>query len=582
MSHSQRNLVNVAIAAGLASAAAACATPAADPLAACADLTTLELIDLRIDAAEPVSAAAGVPAHCKVTGVIETEINFELLLPDDWNGRFLMGGGGGFVGSVQNQARSLYAHGGGPLQRGYATVGTDTGHTGGGIEAGWALNHPERQENFGHRAVHLTAETAKSIVAHYYARPADYSYFVGCSRGGGQAMMESQRYPGDFDGIVAAAPAYDWTGISAGFVQNQQAIYPDGDLEAPVLTPATLDLLGSSILAACDADDGVEDSTLTDPRRCGFTPDDLPRCAGDRPADDCVTAAQLAAIKTVYDGPTSNGEPIYQGFNYGGEHDAGGWDSWVVRSAGRAAQGVPNAQFGFGTETLQELRLQRPRVGLHAVRLFDLEGGCGGHGRDPQRDRHRPEPVPGRRRQDYLLDRVVRSGAGPARHDRLLRTARGGRSDGGRLHAALHAAGCAALRRRPWTRSGRLGRGDSRVGRRGAGARAPDGREARSGWQPDDDASALSVSAGRRLRRDGRPERRGELHLRNPVARWRLYIVPDVRHGLRGLLGRESGQRAVQIDEVAALRADACQAHVVDVEPHRARRAHQHPLMGNA
>ena len=360
MSHSQRNLVNVAIAAGLASAAAACATPAADPLAACADLTTLELIDLRIDAAEPVSAADGVPAHCKVTGVIETEINFELLLPDDWNGRFLMGGGGGFVGSVQNQARSLYAYGGGPLQRGYATVGTDTGHTGGGIEAGWALNHPERQENFGHRAVHLTAETAKSIVAHYYARPADYSYFVGCSRGGGQAMMESQRYPGDFDGIVAAAPAYDWTGISAGFVQNQQAIYPDGDLEAPVLTPATLDLLGSSILAACDADDGVEDSTLTDPRRCGFTPDDLPRCAGDRPADDCVTAAQLAAIKTVYDGPTSNGEPIYQGFNYGGEHDAGGWDSWVVRTAGRAAQGVPNAQFGFGTELYKNFVFSDP------------------------------------------------------------------------------------------------------------------------------------------------------------------------------------------------------------------------------
>ena len=99
-----------------------------------------------------------------------------------------------------------------------------------------------------------------------------YDYFVGCSRGGGQAMVESQRYPDDFDGIVAAAPAYDWTGITAGFVQNQQAIYPDGDLEAPVLTPAALGLLGSSILAACDADDGVEDGMMTDPAAVWLRP----------------------------------------------------------------------------------------------------------------------------------------------------------------------------------------------------------------------------------------------------------------------------------------------------------------------
>ncbi len=343
MSRSQRCLVNGAFAAALA-AAAACAAPAAVSADSCAALAALELIDMRIGSAEHV-AEADLPAHCRVAGVIETEINFELLMPDDWNGRFLMGGGGGFVGSVQNQARGLYAHGGSPLERGYATAGTDTGHTGGGISAGWALDHPERQENFGHRAVHLTAETAKSVISHYYARPSDYDYFVGCSRGGGQAMMASQRYPDDFDGIVAAAPAYDWTGISAGFVQNQQAIYPDGDLDAPVLTPAVLDLLGSSILDACDADDGVDDGMMTDPRQCGFDPADLPRCAGDRSADGCVTAAQLTAIRTVYDGPALDGEPLYHGFNYGGEHDLGGWPGWVVGQPGGAS-----AQYGFGTE----------------------------------------------------------------------------------------------------------------------------------------------------------------------------------------------------------------------------------------
>ncbi len=340
--------------AGLA-ACAASTTDRADtpgPADSCADLAALDLIDLRIDDAESVEATDATPAHCRVTGVIETEINFELLLPepDAWTGRFLMGGGGGFVGSVQNQARGLYAHGGGPLERGYATIGTDTGHTGNGIEASWALHHPERQENFGHRAVHLTAEAAKSIIGHYYDRGPDYSYFVGCSRGGGQAMMESQRYPNDFDGIVAAAPAYHWTGIAAGFVQNQQAIYPTGDLDSPVLTPDTLELLGSSILAACDDADGVADGVINDPRRCGFKPSDLPRCADDEAAAGCVTAAQLAAIERVYEGPTSNGGPIYRGFNYGGENDRGGWDSWVVASESRRAAGVPNAQYGFGTE----------------------------------------------------------------------------------------------------------------------------------------------------------------------------------------------------------------------------------------
>lgn len=339
----RRCFVNAAVAAGLA-AAAACAAPAASPADACAGLTALELIDLRIGSAEHV-AEADLPAHCRVRGIIETEINFELLLPDDWNGRFLMGGGGGFVGSVQNQARDLFAHGGGPLARGYATAGTDTGHTGPGGAAGWALDHPERQENFGHRAVHLTAETAKSVIAHYYERPSDYDYFVGCSRGGGQGMVESQRYPDDFDGIVAAAPAHDWTGLTAGFLQNQQAIYPDGDLDAPVLTAAVLDLLGSSILSACDADDGVEDGIMTDPRRCGFDPADLPRCAGGRPADGCVTEAQLAAVTTVYDGPRLNGEQLYPGFNYGGEHDYGGWDPWAV-----ALPWGRSAQYGFGTE----------------------------------------------------------------------------------------------------------------------------------------------------------------------------------------------------------------------------------------
>jgi len=339
-----------------------CREPFGESSDACSDLTGLPLIDLFISSSQRLPASGEVPAHCQVKGVIETEIQFELLLPepDEWNGRFLMGGGGGFVGTVQNQARTLYAHGGRPLQRGYATVGTDTGHVGGGIEASWALNNPTRQMNWGYRAVHLTTEAAKSIIAEYYGRASDYSYFVGCSRGGGQAMMESQRYPDDFDGIIAAAPAYNWTAFTAGFLQAQQVMFPNGEGGDPVVREETLELLGSSILSACDAEDGVIDGVMTDPRRCSFSTSDLMMCADDVAADGCVTRQELAAIEAVYNGPTVDGESIFFGFNYGGENDRGGWDSWVVSSERQRARGNPNAQYGFGTEFYKYFVFQDP------------------------------------------------------------------------------------------------------------------------------------------------------------------------------------------------------------------------------
>ena len=191
----------------------------------CSNLATLRLPDVRIVEAAVVEPGeqgneSGEAPHCRVEGVIGREIRFELLLPETWNGRFALGGGGGFVGSLQNAARWS-------VHFGYATVGTDTGHEGPGTDASWALNQPERQINFGHLAVHRTAETAKAIVRAHYGSDIDYSYFLGCSRGGGQALMEAQRYPEDFDGISSGAPAFDWTGIMAEGLQNMQKLYPD-------------------------------------------------------------------------------------------------------------------------------------------------------------------------------------------------------------------------------------------------------------------------------------------------------------------------------------------------------------------
>jgi feruloyl esterase len=305
-----------------------------------------------------VEQAAPVP-HCFVSGVIGTETNFELLLPDAWNGKFVMGGGGGFVGTVQNTSLMF-----GSLQGGYATVGTDTGHQGHPIDASWALDDLERVVSFGHQAVHRTAVTAKALIAAYYDAEITRSYFTGCSRGGGQGFMEAQRYPEDFDGIVAGSPAFDWTGIAALASQINAVMYPDpSDLHRAVVGPAEQSLVESSYLAMCDALDGLDDGILNDPRQCTFDVGTL-LCDTEK-TDQCLSAEELAAVRVVYGGPTdSQGRSLYPGFPFGGEAAPGGWARWLTGGLAFAEDGQefqegvdmgdfeepvePNAYFGFG------------------------------------------------------------------------------------------------------------------------------------------------------------------------------------------------------------------------------------------
>jgi feruloyl esterase len=282
-----------------------------------------QLPDVRITS---VTTEPEPAPHCKVAGVIGTETNFELLLPEDWNGKFVMGGGGGFVGSVVNTSLMF-----GSLQAGYATVGTDTGHQGHPLDASWAHNNLERLVSFGHQAVHRTAVTAKSLTESYYQGDIRRSYFTGCSRGGGQGLMAAQRYPEDFDGIVAGAPAYNWTpGLAVLATQINRAMYPDpGNLEEAVVGPAEQELIESSYLAMCDDQDGLKDGILNDPRQCGFDVVTL-LCEGEK-TDSCLTEQQLAAVKVVYDGPKdSQGNPMFYGFPFGGETALGGWSRWLT------------------------------------------------------------------------------------------------------------------------------------------------------------------------------------------------------------------------------------------------------------
>ncbi len=315
------------------------------------ELRQLRLPDVKL---ESLQAVAGDPqkrpqssGHVEVKGSIGGNIRFELLLPENWNGRFVMGGGGGFVGSVQNAARDS-------VNRGYATVGTDTGHEWQpGYMAGWALDNLEAQVNFGHLAVHRTAEVAKALIRAYYRRDAAYSYFVGCSRGGGQAMMESQRYPEDFDGIVAGAPAFHWTGLAATMVAIAKALYPDpAHLDTTVLNKEALQKLQAAILEQGDARDGLKDGVIQDPPAVHV---DLAKVPG-------LTDEQRKAIEAIYQGARNAKGPISPGYPPGAECDPDQWIAWLVGPVPPmlSKDHVPDLTFAFGTQVFKYLIFNKP------------------------------------------------------------------------------------------------------------------------------------------------------------------------------------------------------------------------------
>ena len=257
--------------------------------------------------------------HCRVSGVIDKEIRFTELLPDRWNERLFAGGGGGFVGSVQNQAVASVNFGyarSAPIRGTRQTASTRDGRFG----------NRERQINYGYLAIHRTAEIAKAIVKAYYGVDPKYAYFFGCSNGGRQALMEAQRFPGDFDGVVSCAPALDFTNIAASFVRNTQAVYPDPQgASARAISPDNLRLLESKVLDACDARDGVKDGVLDDPRECHFriaSTSGVPGGSGGRRLRDARPARRN---RRVYSPATSRGTVIYPDSRSEARRQQGGW-----------------------------------------------------------------------------------------------------------------------------------------------------------------------------------------------------------------------------------------------------------------
>jgi feruloyl esterase len=257
-----------------------------------------------------------VPAFCRVLATLkptsDSDIKIEVWMPAaGWNGKLQSLGNGGYAGAIG------YPGLGAAVAEGYAAASTDTGHVGG--TANFALGHPEQLLDFAYRGVHEMTVASKKLIAAFYGNAPKRAYWNGCSTGGRQALTEAQRFPNDYDGIIAGAPANYTSHMTAGQLWIGQAVHKD---EASYIPPAKYPAIHAAVLAACDAYDGVKDGVLEDPTRCHFDPGVLACKDGDGPS--CLTAPQVEAARKIYSGPVNprTKQQIFPGLEPGSEN---GW-----------------------------------------------------------------------------------------------------------------------------------------------------------------------------------------------------------------------------------------------------------------
>ena len=342
-----------------------------EPRKTCAALSKFKSKEIVQITAVMIPASEAAPAHCRVTGQINPEIAFEVSLPARWNGRFYMIGNGGHAGEALDDPMRVSQRNA-ALQVGFAIAQTNTGHDA-RKEPGatFVLSNPQKAIDYAWRAVHLTATTAKSITKEYYGRSVSKAYWNSCSNGGRQGLIEAQRFPADFDGIVANAPWLDQTGFTIGAMWNQRALD-----EAPV-TAAKMSLVAEKVIAKCDGIDGLKDALIDDPRKCAFDPArDVPACSPGADGPDCLTAAQAAAIAKVYSGPVSNGEPFFPGFMPGSEaimslFGGGSGSGWLNVIVSEKPEFKP-ADFSLAENTMRYL-VHKPPKPDYDYKTFDFD-----------------------------------------------------------------------------------------------------------------------------------------------------------------------------------------------------------------
>lgn len=313
----------------------------------CEQLAQLALPDTTVTSAQLIAAGAflppanmapwlagdpsfykRLPAFCRVTAVAkpssDSEIKIEVWMPaTGWNGKFRGQGNGGFAGEIDYHSLGL------AISQGYASAATDTGHAADGTDATWALGHPEKIIDFAYRAIHEMTVVGKATVKAFYGDAPRRAYFANCSNGGRQALMEAQRFPDDYDGILAGAPANYWTHLLASALYDAQTTTSD---PASYIPASKVPAIAKAVNASCDAKDGVTDGVLNDPRQCHFDPASLLCKSGD--SDSCLTGPQVSALKKLYQGAhDSNGRGVFPGFLPGSEDGQGGWGLWITGSA---------------------------------------------------------------------------------------------------------------------------------------------------------------------------------------------------------------------------------------------------------
>ncbi len=343
-----------------------------EPRRACEALAKSTSKDIAQIQAAMMPAVEAVPAYCRISGLLPPEIAFEVSLPAKWNGRFYMIGNGGHAGEALDDPGRV-AQRNAALQLGFAFAQTNTGHDARKEpQATFVLSNPQKAIDYAYRAVHLTATTGKRITSDYYGKPVSRAYWNSCSNGGRQGLIEAQRYPDDFDGIVANAPWIDQTGFTIGAMWNQRALS-----EAPI-TAAKLAVVADKVMAKCDAIDGLTDGLIDDPRACRFDPArDVPACREGTDAADCLTPAQASAIAKIYGGVVSRGQPFFPGYMPGSEavtaglFGGGTGSGWMNVIVGAQPDAKP-ADFSLADSTMKYLVFTPPKPD-YDYRTFDFD-----------------------------------------------------------------------------------------------------------------------------------------------------------------------------------------------------------------
>jgi feruloyl esterase len=337
---------------------AACLTAASGAWAqqSCASLKSLKIRNVTISGAKTYSAPNNlvipIPAspfaaagNLKIAGPLcrviayarptsDSHIDFELWLPEasSWNGKFEGVGNGGFIGQID------YGEMNSGFKLGYAVAGTDTGHK--GFDESWALGHPEKLVDWAYRSVHVMTAASKQIVKAYYGKSAKLAYWDGCSTGGKQGLTEAQRYPDDYDAIVAGAPANYITHLQAGSEYLSWVSLKNGVNGPEYIPPAKYKVLHEAALNSCDALDGVKDGVIEDPMRCHFNPKVIECHGADGP--NCLTAPQVKTAQEIYAGAKYNdGKQIYPGLEPGSELE------WRYMAAGPEPAAIGTGFFKY-------------------------------------------------------------------------------------------------------------------------------------------------------------------------------------------------------------------------------------------